>query len=188
MKLNELRDNPGARYKYKRLGRGSSSGKGKTSGRGVKGDKARTGVTINGFEGGQMPLHMRVPKRGFNNIFAKDFAIVNTGEITKAVASGKLKAGNPITIPVLREAGLVRGGRDGVRLLAKGDLAHKLSFEVTGASKAAVAAVEKAGGTIKLSGLKPKPVNKGRPNVKGKKAIRREKSAKRLAERTGTTA
>lgn len=188
MKLNEIHDNPGARKTFKRLGRGAGSGKGKTSGRGVKGDKARTGVTINGFEGGQMPLHMRVPKRGFNNIFAKDFAIVNTGDIAKAIKDGRLKSDAPITIEKLRESGLVRGGRDGVRLLAKGGLVLKLSFEVTGASKSAVEAVEKAGGTIKLSGLKPKPINKGRPNVKGKKALRREKSAKRLAERTGTSA
>ena len=183
MKLNEVRDNKGAHKRFKRLGRGSSSGKGKTSGRGVKGDKARTGVTINGFEGGQMPLHMRVPKRGFNNIFARDFAIVNLGDIAGATKAGKLKAGEPVTEATLRAAGLVRGGNDGVRLLGDGESAPKLEITVTGASKSAVAAVEKAGGKVTILGVKAKPKNKGRPDVKGKRTLRRETAAKKRAER-----
>src|ERR1700741_2657998 len=145
-KLNELRDNDGARKGRMRVGRGIGSGKGKTAGRGQKGAKARSGVAINGFEGGQMPLHMRLPKRGFNNIFAKDYAEVNLGSIQKAVDAGKLDAKGTIDQPPLPAAGVSRGGKDGVRLLAKGDFYAKLSFSVAGASKSAVAAVEKAGG------------------------------------------
>lgn len=183
MKLNDIRDNAGAYKRFKRLGRGSSSGKGKTSGRGVKGDKARTGVTINGFEGGQMPLHMRMPKRGFNNIFARDFGVINLGRIEKAITEGRIKAGDALNEESLKAAGLARPGRDGLRLLASGTLTHKLSITVTGASKAAVEAVKKVGGSVTLTGLKAKPVNKGRPDVKGRKAERRAKSAEKLAQR-----
>jgi len=150
MKLNELRDNPGARPKFKRLGRGIGSGKGKTSGKGVKGQKAREGVALNGFEGGQLPIYRRLPKRGFFNHFRVEFAPVNLGSLEKAVEAGRLDASVPVTEEVLRSAGLVRGGKaaQGVRLLAKGSLTRALHITVTGASASAVAAVEKAGGTV----------------------------------------
>ena len=151
MKLNDLRDNDGARKGRMRVGRGIGSGKGKTAGRGQKGQKARSGVAINGFEGGQMPLHMRIPKRGFNNIFGTDYAVVNLGMIQKLVDAGKLDAKGVIDHAALKAAGVARGGKDGVRLLAKGELTAKLSFEVAGASASAVAAVEKAGGSVKQS-------------------------------------
>ena len=147
-KLNELNDNAGARKGRMRVGRGIGSGKGKTAGRGQKGAKARSGVSINGFEGGQMPLHMRIPKRGFNNIFAKDYAIINLGSVQKAIDAGKIKAGASLDQAALREAGLSRGGKDGVRLLGKGELTAKVSFTVAGASKGAIEAVEKAGGSV----------------------------------------
>ena len=150
MKLNELRDNEGARHRKMRVGRGIGSGKGKTSGRGQKGQKSREGVSIAGFEGGQMPLHMRLPKRGFNNIFAKDYAEVNLGAIQKAVDAGKLEAGAALDHEALKAAGLARGGKDGVRLLGKGALTAKLTFTVAGASKGAVEAVEKAGGSVSV--------------------------------------
>lgn len=150
IKLNELRDNNGARKGRMRVGRGIGSGKGKTAGRGQKGQKARSGVAINGFEGGQMPLHMRIPKRGFNNIFAKDFAIVNLGQIQKLVDEKKLDAKATIDHAALKAAGVARGGKDGVRLLAKGELTAKLNFSVAGASKGAIEAVEKAGGKVEL--------------------------------------
>ena len=150
MKLNELNDNAGARKGRMRVGRGIGSGKGKTAGRGQKGAKARSGVSINGFEGGQMPLHMRLPKRGFNNIFAKDYAIVNLGAIQKAVDAKKLDAKGTIDHAALKAAGLARGGKDGVRLLGKGELKTKLSFTVAGASKGAIEAVEKAGGKVEV--------------------------------------
>ncbi len=148
MKLNEISDNAGARKGRMRVGRGIGSGKGKTAGRGHKGAKARSGVAINGFEGGQMPLHMRIPKRGFNNIFAKDFAIVNLGMIQKLIDAKKLDAKGVIDHAALQAAGVARGGKDGVRLLAKGEYSAKLSFKVAGASKSAVEAVEKAGGSV----------------------------------------
>ena len=148
MKLNELRDNQGARKSRMRVGRGIGSGKGKTGGRGIKGQKSREGVSIAGFEGGQMPLHMRLPKRGFNNIFAKDYAEVNLGAIQKAVDAGKIEAGASLDHDALKAAGLARGGKDGVRLLGKGDFSAKLSFTVAGASKGAIEAVEKAGGKV----------------------------------------
>ena len=150
MKLNELRDNAGARKGRMRVGRGIGSGKGKTAGRGQKGAKARSGVAINGFEGGQMPLHMRLPKRGFNNIFRKDYAEVNLGMVQKAIDAGKLDAGAVIDQAALRAAGISRGGKNGVRLLAKGELTTSASFAVAGASAAALAAVEKAGGKVEL--------------------------------------
>jgi large subunit ribosomal protein L15 len=150
MKLNELKDNDGARKGRMRVGRGIGSGKGKTAGRGQKGAKARSGVAINGFEGGQMPLHMRLPKRGFNNIFRKDYAEVNLGMVQKAIDAGKLDASATIDQAALRAAGLSRGGKHGVRLLAKGELTAKASFAVAGASASAIAAVEKVGGTVEV--------------------------------------
>ncbi len=148
MKLNDLRDNPGARKKRMIVGRGIGSGKGKTSGRGVKGQKARTGVSIRGFEGGQMPLHRRLPKRGFNNIFALDFAEVNLGRLQKAIDDGRLDAKQAVTEDMMVKAGLVSKKRDGIRLLAKGEIKAKIQLTVTGASKSAIAAVEKAGGKV----------------------------------------
>ena len=159
MNLNELRDNPGSRLKSKRLGRGIGSGKGKTSGKGVKGQKAREGVALNVFEGGQLPIYRRLPKRGFKNIFRKEYAPVNIGAVAAAVASGKLDAAQPITEATLKAAGLVRGGRvQGVRLLADGELTQALTFTVSGASAAAIAAVEAAGGTVTTTvAAKPAP-------------------------------
>jgi large subunit ribosomal protein L15 len=158
MKLNELHDNPGARKERMRVGRGIGSGKGKTGGRGVKGQSSRTGVSINGFEGGQMPLHRRIPKRGFTNHMRMDYVVVNLGEIQKAIDAKKLDAGAVIDAAALVACGLLRRSRDGVRLLAKGDFAAKtLRFSVVGASAAAIAAVEKAGGTVELLKAKAEP-------------------------------
>jgi len=150
MKLNELRDVEGARQARKRVGRGIGSGSGKTAGRGVKGQSSRSGVAINGFEGGQMPIYRRLPKRGFNNIFAKDFNIVSLGRLTQAIEAGRLDASQPITVASLKQAGIVRRLKDGVRLLADGDIKSKLILEVAGASKAAIAKIEQAGGTVTL--------------------------------------
>jgi len=150
MKLTDLRDNPGARKSRMRVGRGIGSGKGKTAGRGQKGQKARSGVSIKGFEGGQMPLHMRLPKRGFNNIFAKDYAEVNLGQIQRLIDAGKLDTGAVIDHATLQAAGVARGGKDGVRLLGKGELSAKAQFRVAGASKGALAAVEQAGGSVEV--------------------------------------
>jgi large subunit ribosomal protein L15 len=150
MKLNELRDNPGARKGRVRVGRGIGSGLGKTAGRGQKGQTSRSGVSIFGFEGGQMPLHMRLPKRGFNNIFARDYAEVNLGAIQKAIDSGKLDAEGTLDHDVLKGAGLARGGKDGVRILGKGELKAKLALKVAGVSKGAREAIEKAGGSVEL--------------------------------------
>ena len=155
MKLNDIRDNEGARHRKMRVGRGIGSGKGKTSGRGQKGQTSRSGVAINGFEGGQMPLHMRIPKRGFNNIFAKDYAEINLGMIQKFIDAKKLDAGATIDHAALKAIGLARGGKDGVRVLAKGELTAKVNLVVAGASKAAVAAVEKAGGSVEVLTVKP---------------------------------
>lgn len=152
MKLNELRDNPGARKTSKRLGRGVGSGKGKTCGRGVKGQTARTGVSINGFEGGQMPIYRRLPKRGFNNPSRKDYVVVNIGQLQTAIDDGRIDTAAPITAETIKNAGLVSNARDGVRLLAKGALTAKVTIEVSGASAAAKAAVEQAGGTVVVSG------------------------------------
>ena len=150
MKLNEIRDNPGARLKSKRLGRGIGSGKGKTSGKGVKGQKAREGVALNGFEGGQLPIYRRLPKRGFVNVNRKDYAPLNIGSLEAALESGKLEPGATITEATLSAAGLVRLGKvDGVRLLAKGSITKAITIEVSGASAAAIAAVEQAGGSVK---------------------------------------
>jgi large subunit ribosomal protein L15 len=151
MKLNEIRDNQGAHYRAKRVGRGIGSGKGKTSGRGGKGQTARSGVAINGFEGGQTPLHRRLQKRGFNNkIFQKDFKVVNLGRLQQALDAKKLTARGTIDGKSLVEAGVLRRLGDGVRLLAKGELKTKITIEVAGASQAAIAAVEKAGGKVVL--------------------------------------
>ena len=157
MKLNEIRDNPGARTPRTRVGRGMGSGKGKTAGRGVKGQKSRSGVSIKGFEGGQMPLHRRLPKRGFKNIFGKRYNAVNVGRVQQAIDAGKLDAGQTITTEVLKVAGVVTHLRDGVRLLGKGDLSAKVSIEVAGASKGAIAAVEKAGGSVTVLVAKAAP-------------------------------
>ena len=150
MKLNDIRDNPGARKGRIRVGRGIGSGKGKTGGRGQKGQKSRSGVAIKGFEGGQMPLHMRLPKRGFNNPFAKVYAAVNLGQVQKLVDAGKLDAKKLVDHEALKAAGVARGGKDGVRLLGKGEFKAKVQFKVAGASKGAVAAVEKAGGSVEV--------------------------------------
>lgn len=153
MKLNEINDNAGARKGRIRVGRGIGSGKGKTGGRGQKGQKSRSGVAIKGFEGGQMPLHMRIPKRGFNNPFGKDYAEVNLGMVQKLIDAGKLDAGKTIDHAALKAAGLGRGGKNGVRLLGKGDFSAKAEFAVEGVSKGALEAVEKAGGKVTV--LKP---------------------------------
>ena len=153
MKLNEIRDNAGARKSKMRVGRGIGSGKGKTGGRGVKGQKSREGVSIAGFEGGQMPLHMRLPKRGFNNIFAKDYAEVNLGALQKAADAGLLKG--DVDHAALKAAGLARGGKDGVRILGKGAITAKLNFTVQGVSKAAREAIEKAGGSVNVPEIVP---------------------------------
>jgi large subunit ribosomal protein L15 len=150
MKLNEITDNPGSSKNRIRVGRGIGSGKGKTGGRGVKGQKARTGVAIKGFEGGQMPLHRRLPKRGFTPPNAKDYNEVNIGRIQEAIAAGKLAADAPVTIEALVAAGVISKPRDGVKILGVGEISAKLAFEVAGASKSAIAAIEKAGGSVKL--------------------------------------
>jgi large subunit ribosomal protein L15 len=152
MKLNEIRDNEGSTKNRMRVGRGIGSGKGKTAGRGVKGQKARTGVSIKGFEGGQMPLHRRLPKRGFNKPNARELNEVNVGRIQEAVAAGKLDQSAPITVEALVAAGVVSKPRDGVKILGVGELSAKLAFQVAGASKSAVAAIEKAGGSVTILG------------------------------------
>ncbi len=154
MRLNQLSDNPGARKARIRVGRGIGSGKGKTSGRGGKGQTARTGVAINGFEGGQMPLHMRMPKRGFNNVHRLSYVEINVGRLQEAIDAGLLKAGASVDGKALVEAGLLRRLRDGVRLLGKGEITAKLTLKVAGASKSAIAAVEKAGGSVEVAAPK----------------------------------
>jgi len=150
MKLNDIRDNPGAVKDRMRVGRGIGSGKGKTAGRGVKGQKSRTGVAVKGFEGGQMPLHRRLPKRGFTNIFRKDYNIVSLARVQQAIDAGKLDTAATIDAAALKAAGVIRRARDGVRLLAKGEIKAAVTIDVAGASAAAVAAVEKAGGKVNL--------------------------------------
>ncbi len=150
MKLSDIADNAGSRKKRMRVGRGIGSGKGKTSGRGGKGQTARSGVRIKGFEGGQMPLHRRLPKRGFNNIFRLDFAEINLDRLQEAVDAKLVDANETVTVELLVKAGVVRRAKDGLRLLGRGELKAKLAIEVHGASKSAVAAVEKAGGTVKI--------------------------------------
>ncbi|WP_108482921.1 50S ribosomal protein L15 [Oceaniglobus ichthyenteri] len=149
MKLNELHDNPGATKKRKRVGRGAGSGMGKTGGRGIKGQKSRSGVAIKGFEGGQMPLYQRLPKRGFNKPNRKEFAVINLGMIQKFVDLGKL--GNEITETELVDSGVVRRKLDGIRVLAKGEITSAVKITVTGASKSAIEAVEKAGGSLTVA-------------------------------------
>ena len=151
MKLNEIRDNDGATKNAKRVGRGIGSGRGKTSGSGHKGQKARSGVSIKGFEGGQMPIHRRLPKRGFNNIFRKAYVEVNVGRIQSAVDAGKLDNAKPIDAAALVAAGVISKAKDGVRLLAKGELSAKVDLHVAGASKAAAPLVEKAGGSVTVA-------------------------------------
>ncbi|WP_315727913.1 MULTISPECIES: 50S ribosomal protein L15 [unclassified Bradyrhizobium] len=159
MKLSEIADNPGSRKQRMRVGRGIGSGKGKTSGRGGKGQTARSGVRIKGFEGGQMPMHRRLPKRGFNNIFRLDFVEINLDRIQQAIDAKKLDAGSVINAEALVKSGALRRAKDGVRLLGRGELKAKVNIEVHGASKSAIAAVEKAGGTVKI--LAPAPVEGG---------------------------
>jgi large subunit ribosomal protein L15 len=168
MRLNEISDRPGATKAKKRLGRGLGSGLGKTSGRGQKGQKARSGVAIKAFEGGQMPLDRRLPKRGFNNIFAKDFNEVNLGRVQRAIDAKKLDPKNPVTVQGLLEAGVIRRVRDGVRLLGQGEIKTKVTFEVTGASGGAIKAVEAAGGTVTVTPL-PRPARKSSGDGKPKK-------------------
>ncbi|MDP9128583.1 MAG: 50S ribosomal protein L15 [Pseudomonadota bacterium] len=165
MKLNDLRDNPGATKKKMTVGRGIGSGKGKTSGRGVKGQKARTGVRLGGFEGGQMPLHRRLPKRGFKTMFPKEYSELNLGRLQDAIEAGRIDAKNPITAELLSQAGVIGKGRDGVRLLGKGEIKAKVQLTVAGASKSAIEAIEKAGGKVTIIVPKePKPkVNKNKP-------------------------
>ncbi|MEM0898428.1 MAG: 50S ribosomal protein L15 [Pseudomonadota bacterium] len=152
MKLNEIRDNEGARKSRRRVGRGIGSSKGKTAGRGVKGQKSRSGVAINGYEGGQMPIYRRLPKRGFTNIFAKDFNIVSIERLEQAVEAKKLDAGKPVTVEALVDAGVVRRVRDGVRVLADGEAKTKFDLHVAGASASAKTKIEKAGGSVTIIG------------------------------------
>lgn len=176
MKLNELRDNPGARAKRMRVGRGIGSGKGKQSGRGGKGQTARTGVSIGGFEGGQMPLYRRLPKRGFVNVFARRYVPVNLGRIQKAIDDKRLNPAEPVTVDTLKSAGVLGRSFDGVRLLAKGELKTKLTVKLTGASRAAVKAVEAKGGTVEVE-IGPK--------VWPEKPKKEEKPAAKPAEAKG---
>jgi large subunit ribosomal protein L15 len=180
MRLNEIRDRDGATKAKKRLGRGIGSGLGKTSGRGTKGQKARSGVAIKGFEGGQMPLHRRLPKRGFNNIFAKKYNELNLGRIQEAVDAGRLDGRKPITVGALKDAGLIRREKDGVRLLGHGEIKSKLAFEVTGASGSAIKAVEAAGGTVTLKSI----TGRERPAADQIKADRRAAKRDAVAART----
>lgn len=166
MKLNELQPQDGSVKKRMRVGRGIGSGKGKTSGSGVKGQKARSGVSINGFEGGQMPLYMRLPKRGFNNIFALNFATVNLGRLQTAIDAKKIDAKKEITEDTLVEAGVVRRKKDGVRLLGNGELKAKVTLKVSGASKSAIEAVEKAGGKVELIVREVAPIKNGKTTKK----------------------
>jgi large subunit ribosomal protein L15 len=185
MRLNEIRDRDGATKAKKRLGRGIGSGLGKTSGRGVKGQKARTGVAIKGFEGGQMPLHRRLPKRGFNNIFAKKFNELNLGRIQAAVDSGRLDGKKPITVEALKDAGLIRRAKDGVRLLGHGEIKSKLAFEVTGASGSAIKAVEAAGGTVTLKSITGREAPAADAIKAKKRAEKREALAAKAKGKSG---
>ena len=168
MKLNEIQDNPKAFKSRKRLGRGIGSGKGKRCGRGNKGQKSRSGVALKGFEGGQMPLHRRLPKRGFTNIFSKDFNIVSLDRIQSAIDAGKLNAKESVTVDSLVSAGILRRKKDGVRLLGNGKLNTAVNFDISGASKSALNAVEKAGGKVILPEVKV--VTKTKTKRKAKKA------------------
>lgn len=180
MRLNEIRDNDGARKPAKRIGRGIGSGTGKTAGKGQKGQKSRSGVSLLGFEGGQMPLHRRLPKRGFNNPFSKDFAELTTGKLQKAVDAGKVDAKGTISAAELLAAGVVRKSKDGVRLINKGDVTAKLTLDVAYASKGAIEAVEKAGGSVAVAEKKERVVGKGRRRDR-KSAERKAKYAAAMA-------
>ena len=179
MKLNDLRERPGAAKARKRVGRGIGSGYGGTSGRGHKGQKSRSGVAIKGFEGGQMPLHRRLPKRGFNSLNPKRFNIVNLGRVQEAIDAKKLDPKKNIDIAALIAAGLVTSRRDGVRLLAKGEIKAKASFAVDGVSKAAAAAVEKAGGTVSVRAPK---VLKADEEKRAKRAAKKPHAKKRKTD------
>jgi large subunit ribosomal protein L15 len=179
IKINELSDNPGARKGRMRVGRGIGSGKGKTAGRGQKGQKSRSGVSIKGFEGGQMPLHMRLPKRGFNNIFAKDYAEVNLGAIQKLIDAGKIDAKTLLDHDALKAAGLARGGKDGVRLLGKGEFKVKASFKVAGA----IEAVEKAGGKVEILEARDSAALAAAKKGKAREARIADKAAKTAANK-----
>ncbi|KPF70868.1 50S ribosomal protein L15 [alpha proteobacterium AAP81b] len=159
-KLNDLHDNPGARVKRVRVGRGIGSGLGKTAGRGQKGQTSRSGVSIFGFEGGQMPLHMRLPKRGFNNIFRKEYAELNLGTLQGAIDAGRLDATQVIDSDALVAAGIITHAREGIRLLGKGSLTSAVTLKLAGASTSARAAVEAAGGSLELPAPKPEPLSK----------------------------
>lgn len=188
MRLNEMSDRPGATQSKKRVGRGIGSGLGKTSGRGQKGQKSRSGVAVKGFEGGQMPLHRRLPKRGFTNIFAKDFNEVNIGKVQAAIDAKKLDPKNPITVQALQDAGLIKQTRDGVRLLGDGELKTKATFEVTGASSGAVRAVEAAGGSVMIRPMPQRTAKgdgEGRPK-KERKAAARSAAKKAAAKKTAS--
>lgn len=182
MRLNEISDRPGSHKPKKRVGRGIGSGTGKTSGSGHKGQKSRSGVSLLGFEGGQMPLYRRLPKRGFNNPFSKDYAELTTGNLEYAVGKGKIDAKKPVTEAALLEAGVVKKSKHGVRLLVKGDLKAKLILEITGASKGAIAAVEKAGGKVNLLPQKAKPEGKGKARHRKFKEGANEKPNKKAAQ------
>lgn len=171
MRLNEISDNTGATHARKRVGRGAGSGTGKTAAKGMKGQKSRSGVSIKGFEGGQMPLYRRVPKRGFTNIFRKKFVELNLGRLQEAIDAGKVDAKKTITAASLVEAGLFRRAHDGVRVLAKGEISANVTIEAAGASKAAIEAVEKAGGKVVLPPKDDTPRGKSQ-----KKADSAEKS------------
>ena len=184
MKLNELSEHPGASKSRRRVGRGIGSGKGKTAGTGHNGQKSRSGVSIKGFEGGQMPFYRRLPKRGFNNIFRKEYEILNVGRLQKAVDDGQLDAKKTVDEPALKASGLVRGRRDGVRILANGELTTALQIDVAGASKSAVAAIEKAGGTITVRPVKVRPPDSKKANRPSSKKSKQkeEKAAKELKD------
>lgn len=177
MKLNEIRDNQGARRQSMRVARGVGSGKGRTGGRGFKGQKSRTGVSINGFEGGQMSVYRRLPKRGFNNIFRLTFAEINLGTIQKALDAKALDASQEINGISLMEAGLIKSMKDGIRLLGKGDLSAKITIRVAGASASAIAAVEKAGGQIIVEPKKETVLEKGVKTSKKEKTVKKSKKA-----------
>ncbi len=180
MKLNEIKDNDGARKSRMRVARGIGSGKGKTAGRGQKGQTSRSGVSINGFEGGQMPLHMRLPKRGFNNIFAKDYAEVNLGMLQKLIDNGK-KFDGVVDHDALKAAGVARGGKDGVRILGKGKFSAKLSFKVAGVSKGAREAIEAAGGSVEVIQVVPAAEKAAAKHRTVQKAKAADKEAKKAA-------
>lgn len=186
MKLNEIADLPGARQARKRVGRGPGSGVGKTAGRGHKGQKSRTGVAIKGFEGGQMPLYRRLPKRGFNNISAKTFAVVNLDRIQGGLDEGKLDAKQPVTSEALVASGIARRTKDGVRLLGTGELKAKVVFQVQGASKNAIAAVEKAGGSVEIVDLPKKTVDTTKAPASKNAVAKKAASEKAAAKKAGS--